>query len=332
MSKTNFINNINPTVLTVIPPNNNQVTCKADTGATRTYFRPEDAHILDDVEPVLNGPRVNLPNSQIIQANLRGKVPQLKRLGNDASEAHVFEHLKNALLVSIGQLCDQDCIAVFDKQKLHIFRHGELVLDGVRNHVDGLWDIVFNPTLKNPPVIQHANVIVRADQTKTNLAEYFHKCLFSPPLVTIQMAVRLGHLSTWPGIRKLNFLKLIYDTIPTAKGHLNQERKNLRSTKPNVTPYISTTTNNQAGTLSNNVPTPNPTVNEYENDYYQEDYYPTEQAGVRTYKYASMVVPFRSLQNPTQTLRDDFRTNRLGATSISWYYMITIPTRYLRNP
>ena len=36
---------------------------------------------------------------------------------------------------------------------------------------------------------------------------------------------------TWPGITELNFSKLIGTTIPIEKGHMDQERKKMRSTK-----------------------------------------------------------------------------------------------------
>ena len=53
----------------------------------------------------------------------------------------MLEGLSNASLLSIGQLCDDDCVAVFDKGHLRIFKQGILILKGQRNLIDGLWDI-----------------------------------------------------------------------------------------------------------------------------------------------------------------------------------------------
>ena len=81
----------------------------------------------------------------------------------------------------------------------------------------------------NQSIQQSMNVIVRKDLTKTKLAEYLHKCAFSPCLSTFLKAIRLGHFQSWPGIDSINFKNIIENLVPTAKGHLDQERKNLQS-------------------------------------------------------------------------------------------------------
>ena len=112
------------------------------------------------------------------------------------------------------------------------------------------------PTSDSTPVLR-ANAIIRQDKTKYELASYLHACAFSPSISTFQKAIRRGHFITWPGIENINFEKILRATIPSAKGHLDQERKNLQSTK-------STT---------------------------DEDLNPSD-GGLKTYEYASMVIPF----------------------------------------
>ena len=63
------------------------------------------------------------------------------------------------------------------------------------------------------------------------MAEYLHKCAFSPLLLTFQRAIRKGYFQSWPGIDNINFEKIITNLIPTTKGHLDQERANLQSTQ-----------------------------------------------------------------------------------------------------
>lgn len=75
------------------------------------------------------------------------------------------------------------------------------------------------------------NAIIRRDKTKLELAQYLHACAFSPALSTFQKAIRKSHLLTWPGVDNINFERTLLSTIPTAKGHLDQERRNLQSTK-----------------------------------------------------------------------------------------------------
>ena len=73
--------------------------------------------------------------------------------------------------------------------------------------------------------------IITKDKTKTELARYLHGTTFCPSISTFTKAVRNGNFVTWPGIDTLNFDKRIGTTITTELGHLDQERKNLRSTK-----------------------------------------------------------------------------------------------------
>ena len=111
----------------------------------------------------------------------------------------------------------------------------------MRNKTDGLWNIdliksksVNNPTIEQNLIYQNEqkmNYIITKDRTKTELAQYLHAASFSPSISTLQKAINNGNFTSWPGIHQLNFSKLIKTTIATEKGHLDQERKNLRSTK-----------------------------------------------------------------------------------------------------
>ena len=102
------------------------------------------------------------------------------------------------------------------------------MLTGVRNWSDGLWDVVVPQTQKS------INIIVRQDKTKYDLAEFLHKRAFSPALSIFQKAKRMGHFISWPCITDINLEKSITNLLPTAKGHLDQERSKIRLTKTNI--------------------------------------------------------------------------------------------------
>ena len=51
-------------------------------------------------------------------------------------------------------------------------------------------------------------------------------------------AIPLGHFQSWPGIKSINLKNVIQNIIPTAKGHLDQERQNSQSTKDNADDYF----------------------------------------------------------------------------------------------
>ena len=91
-------------------------------------------------------------------------------------------------LLSLGQLCDDGCMAVLNKQNIAIYKNNIKILQGHRNLVDGLWDIKI-PGIESTSSLQ-ANAIIRQDKTKSELAAYLHGCAFSPALSTLQQAVQ----------------------------------------------------------------------------------------------------------------------------------------------
>ena len=113
---------------------------KADSGASSTYIRPAHQHHLRDVHQLQRGPTATLPDNTKVRASSRGLLPLHKSL---QTSALIYPGLTNESLLSIGQLCDQGCVAIFDKYKLHILRHGKQILTGDRNLKDGLWDVPF---------------------------------------------------------------------------------------------------------------------------------------------------------------------------------------------
>ena len=90
---------------------------KADTGATGHYIKPCDMTILHKLLLTNKGPAVRLPNNEIMQAKLKGHLP-LPTLPPISTKAHVFKELQSVSLLSVGQLCDSDCVAVFTKTDL----------------------------------------------------------------------------------------------------------------------------------------------------------------------------------------------------------------------
>ena len=193
---------------------------KADSGATTTYLKKEHAKFLRNLQSLQNGPKAVLPNNTTIAAAAQGDLPLHPYL---TPKALIYPQLKSESLLSIGQLCDDGCTAVFDKENLNIYKQNELVLKGNRNKQDGLWDVPF-PVLK-------ANYIIQKDKSKHDLGQYLHGCAFSPVISTFQMAINKGNFITWPGIDDLKFKKLLESPIATTLGHLDQERSNLQSTK-----------------------------------------------------------------------------------------------------
>ena len=86
------------------------------------------------------------------------------------------------------------------------------------------------------PLQQHtvktpiANVITKLHPT-SELIRFLHAAAFSPRPSTWIKAVEKGFFTSWPGVTKTAINKFLPKLMHTAMGHLDQERKNLRSTK-----------------------------------------------------------------------------------------------------
>ena len=140
--------------------------------------------------------------------------------------------LKHHSLLSIGQLCDNNSIALFWKKYCYVIKNQQVLLSGTRNLKDGLWDIHLPTTIDVPKQttqqqVCRANSIVPAQQTKSDLAAFFHASMCSPVLKMLQQAIRNDHLVSWSRIDKINFEKFITDTLAIDKGHLDHEQEYL---------------------------------------------------------------------------------------------------------
>ena len=208
------------------------IIAKIDSGASKNYFRQCDTEALVNVKST-NGPTVLMPDNNGIHITKQGNIPLPSMIKGPATMAYVLPGLKNASLLSLGQFMNSGCWALVNSHLLNIYKDSTLVVQGRRNWKDGLWDVKLlrkQPSTKE--LLHYVNAFIQVNKTKSQLANYLHACLFSPCTSTLQKAIQKNFLLTWPGIDKINFQTLVGNSIATAKGHMAQERKNLRSTKP----------------------------------------------------------------------------------------------------
>ena len=220
-------------VPTAIPPSSSPpVIAKADSGASGHYFSSADAHILQNPTSSVPALRVRIPNGENLKSVSSGTLP-LSYLGDAAKVVHTFPHLKTSL-ISVGQLCDDDCIVQFARDDVIVAKDDKIVLTGERNHTDGLWDIPLHSGFPSPlPSIgRHSqmNVILRNDKSKSELAQYFHAICMFPTLRLWRNKILQGNFISWPGLNP-ELLRHLPKSINTYLGHMRHEAKNLRSTK-----------------------------------------------------------------------------------------------------
>ena len=67
----------------------------------------------------------------------------LVRLLSPASTiAKILPDLNSSSLLSLVQVCDGGCNVLLNKQKIYAIKDKEVVIEGKRNHRNGLWDII----------------------------------------------------------------------------------------------------------------------------------------------------------------------------------------------
>ena len=87
-----------------------------------------------------------------------------KKLSSKSQEALIFPNLTNESLISVGQLCDDNCEVVFDKNKVNVIKNEEIIIQGTRNKSDGLYDLQINQEDQN---CEHKiNYIITKDKSK----------------------------------------------------------------------------------------------------------------------------------------------------------------------
>jgi hypothetical protein len=173
---------------------------------------------------------------------LQGQLPLSSKLSPPAQAAFVLDDLRTGTLVSLAQLCDDDCIAIFNKYNVKIIKNNQVIIQGTRMR-NGLWSVPIGPATQqqaNNIILPHnkprqsnhqANGILRTDRPKQELARYLHATLGSPVPSTLLRAIRKTHLVTFPGLTTTLISKHLPNAIATSLGHQDQEAKHLRSTK-----------------------------------------------------------------------------------------------------
>ena len=97
------------------------VIAKGDSGATSHYWRERDKSCLQQIENA-PGPTVTLPNNSTITSTSRGKLPLHDSLSLQATTTLILPNLQSLSLISLGQLCDDDCQVHLNKKLLFVLK------------------------------------------------------------------------------------------------------------------------------------------------------------------------------------------------------------------
>ena len=155
--------------------------------------------------------------------------PLQKSLSKNATTANVLPNLQSASLISLGQLCDDNCDVTLNKTSINVFKNKQKIVQGDRNPNNGLWDIPIPISIK--PKQHSMSVIIQKSKTKQDLINFYHAACFSPSIPTFYKEVKNGNFQSWPGRTPELIIKYLQPSIATHYDHLKQERQNLQSTR-----------------------------------------------------------------------------------------------------
>jgi hypothetical protein len=80
----------------------------------------------------------------------------------------------------------------------------------------------------------HQSFAAIQSATPAELVAFTHAALFSQTLSTLKQAFDRGYLTAFPGLNAKKLVLYLPNSIAMNKGHIDQSRKNLRSTRPAV--------------------------------------------------------------------------------------------------
>jgi hypothetical protein len=105
----------------------------------------------------------------------------VKELSTQAKVEHIFDGLQSGSLISISQLYDDYCVALFTKYDVKIYKDRQIIIVRERNDTNGLWNIPLALKTTLMPQPHHsANGAIINVRTKRDLAAFLHTCAFSP--------------------------------------------------------------------------------------------------------------------------------------------------------
>ena len=172
-----------------------------------------------------------IPNGDNITARAHYNL-RLQNVSAQASEADILPSFKHSLLL-VGQLCDDDCTAIFSKHHCTIYnKYQEPVINGIRNHSTGLYEQCLPEN--NNQTNRQANATLPTKNLEEHI-KYLHQCAFSPTPRTWMQAVRKGHFRTWPGVTVQAIKRYLPKSEATTMGHLDQQRKTYNPQKSSKT-------------------------------------------------------------------------------------------------
>jgi hypothetical protein len=162
----------------------------------------------------------------------------LPHLKASATKSHAFPKLASGSLLSVGQICDNACTAIFNSRSVHMYRNQDItvipsrppLISGTRNMPS---EPLYNIQLPTPSSqLLAANSMTTKIPHLNDRIAFYHAALFSPVLSTWTHAINAGYLDSWPELTAKQVNQYAPRSEATTMGHMHAQRSNIRSTKP----------------------------------------------------------------------------------------------------
>ena len=243
-------NNVDPAVLVTY-----------DSGADGNYISETDRKQLGLPILRISAKKVGVANGGTCRGKYVTELP-FPALSKQAAEADTFDEFPTSLM-SVGKTADDGNVSIFTKEGVAVYKEedvlitckGAAILIGKRDErgryripltqTKGNWQ-PRRPSKKARQYLRQANSVYDLPSTEEAI-KWMHAVCGYPVKSTWIKAIKAGNYNGWPLLNERNAAKYYPETSETPKGHMNQTRKNVRSTKPKPTPLEVTNTTTLQG-------------------------------------------------------------------------------------
>ena len=217
-----------------------------DSGADNHYIKEKDRQAVG--LPILrkSTKRVGVANGNSSKGVNQTTLP-IPQLPKQATTADTFDQWASNLM-SVGRVSDANTLSIFTKDGVTVYKEDDVlitckgtpILIGKRDE-RGRYRIPLEqrkgqwrprrPSKKAKKYLHQANSVYDLPSTEEAI-KWMHAVCGYPVKSTWLKAIKAGNYTGWPMLTERNVQKYYPETNETPKGHMNQARKNVRSTKP----------------------------------------------------------------------------------------------------
>jgi hypothetical protein len=168
-----------------------------------------------------------MPNGTTIQSSHTCDL-LLADIPPQARKAHILPGLVHNSFILVRQLYDNGCNITFTQEQVTVLKNGKCIMYGSQDPRSRLWIVDLKQRFETNHVqCNHSH----SNSNEKDLSNYLHAACFSPFKSTWITAIKNGHFTSWPGLTEHAVEKDLSKSTSTAKGHLDQQRRNARTTK-----------------------------------------------------------------------------------------------------